>query len=1133
MGGSSATLTQAEPRLSNIRVQTSSQGITLAKGWGRYRTSCNLIWYGNFNAIEHRDVQEQGGKGGGGGGITTVNISYTYEAAVIVALGHGLVREVISAWKGKERIFGGNAPERLGQRSFTTSVADQVMTNNRWQYYNDFAPAQNANDVVHTVSLPEGGAVRSILRIVRTSYLDSDYGYRSSWDELRAGIEYTQSGATVQFRRQAGAGDYTIEYTVMEAPAGWVSASSQLGLTLAPGLVNQGTWGWLQSNHPDQALAYPRMAYLYSANYALTNAAELHNHNFELSTGSELGVLPGRSEHVPDADPRVIIEEVIREQTWGVGWRGLNIVGLGRYSDYCVAHGFWLSPVLEEQTSASALLEGLLQLTNTNVVFDGQDMTFVPLGDADRTANGRTFVADTAPLVDLTADHFLCEPGQAPIKIKRHHGQDGSDELATGDDVGFNIWTLEIENRANGYTTEPVSYEDTAHILQHGRRQKPTIKAKAIKDASIGVAVASLLCQRELGNRNTYEFRLPWTMGFLKPLDLVTINDDTFALVRKPVRLLTVDESGDDFVVSAEDAEVGTASAPAYGTQASVGFAHDYNAAPGNVASPLMFEPPVELATATGLEVWVAVTGTSAIWGGCEVWASMDGGTTYKRMGEARGGARYGITTASLTLDSTSALNVALAGRGGQMLSASAQDASNLASLVYVRSANGPEYMAHQAATLTGTNAYTLAGLVRAGYDTKRVVHAAGSAVVRVDDLIVKSEPLPLSMIGAVLKFKFLSYNVFGGGVQALEDVPEYSYTVTGDMARLPPRNVASFTLTTQGDGTRVFSWAWGSIVPPADLLGYEVRYRQGTWTNWDDLLPFVTDDGYHTASPIETNQLLAGDYTFAIKTMDRLRVRAANALFISGRLPDPRLGNALIYRQLHIEGWPGTKTDCVTEVSGGALVLRARDQAVWAGGASNIPNTWAAWTRWVWNPVSSFVYLPPQEDFGASVSVLPTMNAQTNGTTVFEEQHSDNGTTWSAWAAVAGVVQARYVRTRITVNLPAGSPTGPGVTPVLVVNSLTLAYIGRVDKEYGNDVNPAGLVSPYRIGTGHFRLPTGKTWAFYSRIGLVLQNVGAGWTWELVDKNLTLGPAVKTYNASNVLADPPLIDFDIEGIVQ
>jgi hypothetical protein len=46
----------------------------------------------------------------------------------------------------------------------------------------------------------------------------------------------------------------------------------------------------------------------------------------------------------------------------------------------------------------------------------------------------------------------------------------------------------------------------------------------------------------------------------------------------------------------------------------------------------------------------------------------------------------------------------------------------------------------------------------------------------------------------------------------------------------------------------------------------------------------------------------------------------------------------------------------------------------------------------------------------------------------------------------------------------------------------------------------------------------------------IALQNVGAGWSWELIDKDTSVGPRVKIYNSSNTAADAT-IDALVRGI--
>lgn len=104
MGGKSSTIATTEPRLGNLRVQTSMQGVAVPWVRGQTRIVGNLLWFGNFQAIAITTSTSQGGKGGGG--VTQVDTNYEYKAAAILALCTGPVAGIASAWKGKNRVQG-------------------------------------------------------------------------------------------------------------------------------------------------------------------------------------------------------------------------------------------------------------------------------------------------------------------------------------------------------------------------------------------------------------------------------------------------------------------------------------------------------------------------------------------------------------------------------------------------------------------------------------------------------------------------------------------------------------------------------------------------------------------------------------------------------------------------------------------------------------------------------------------------------------------------------------------------------------------------------------------------------------------------------------------------------------------
>jgi hypothetical protein len=59
---------------------------------------------------------------------------------------------------------------------------------------------------------------------------------------------------------------------------------------------------------------------------------------------------------------------------------------------------------------------------------------------------------------------------------------------------------------------------------------------------------------------------------------------------------------------------------------------------------------------------------------------------------------------------------------------------------------------------------------------------------VRVDESVVGSGPLDLSMISKTIHVKLTSFNVFGLAEESLASVTDYTYTITGGMTKLRRR---------------------------------------------------------------------------------------------------------------------------------------------------------------------------------------------------------------------------------------------------------------------------------------------------------------------------------------------------------
>lgn len=81
--------------INSISVQQSAYGLAIALLFGKNRVAGNLIYYSDLTPIPHTSTSSSGGKGGKS---TTSNTTYTYTAALMIALGEGVISEVTKVW---------------------------------------------------------------------------------------------------------------------------------------------------------------------------------------------------------------------------------------------------------------------------------------------------------------------------------------------------------------------------------------------------------------------------------------------------------------------------------------------------------------------------------------------------------------------------------------------------------------------------------------------------------------------------------------------------------------------------------------------------------------------------------------------------------------------------------------------------------------------------------------------------------------------------------------------------------------------------------------------------------------------------------------------------------------------------
>ena len=434
-----------------------------------------------------------------------------------------------------------------------------------------------------------------------------------------------------------------------------------------------------------------------------------------------------------------------------------------------------------------------------------------------------TFTPNTTPVYSLGEDDYIVQESSVGINLGVTPGGPALRSGATPITGGFtddplhivrstpadanNMIEVECLDRQNNYNTAVAEAFDQGSIDVYGVRRDTSTKARLITDPLyVGGMVAQLLLQRQLLYRNTYIFKLGWKYILLEPMDLVQITDSRLGASALTVRIAAVEEDDEGMLsITAEDffgaysptvlyppanylpsaspsiLGVGGGTAAPAVKQASGGavggFVPNWSAPPGNVNTPLIFEPPAALLSGD-LEIWIALSG-GPNWGGAQVWISSDG-SSYAFAGTVSGPAVQGVLAATIgnsggSPDTTDTCSVDLTESRGQLFSVSATDAANLVTLCYV----GGELFSYQSASLTSAYHYNLSTLYRSAYGTTAASHPVGTQFARIDQSIGRF-PYPGTLIGQTIYLKFLSTNIVGGGAESLASVPAYTYTVAG-----------------------------------------------------------------------------------------------------------------------------------------------------------------------------------------------------------------------------------------------------------------------------------------------------------------------------------------------------------------
>ncbi|HLG86265.1 MAG TPA: phage tail protein [Alphaproteobacteria bacterium] len=618
------------------------------------------------------------------------------------------------------------------------------------------------------------------------------------------------------------------------------------------GASGQAPWGYLTSKHPGQDLGYGGTAYVYWQPGLFGSSPQMQNFAFEIQ-GVGNGIYG-----TPDADPAFVVTDMLTNPSYGVGFPSARLGSLSVFSQYCQATGMVISLFLNTQQDAASTLNDIVQQCNAEFVWSGGQLTIVPYGDQNVSANGATYTAPTAALYSLTDDDYIDMGSGDPVQLSRARPSDR-----------MNSVKLEWLNRSNQYAAEIVEAKDQAAIETYGLRSDQPKQSHQFCTLSAATMSATLQLQRQ-AVRNQYTFTLGWKYCLLDPMDIVEITDANLGLVQQWVRILSIEEDDNgNLKITAEEYLGGTGGAPLYAFQSGAPSAvGNLNASPGVVNTPVIVEPPVSFIAGTP-QLMIGVSGSSPYWGSADIYMSADGGNNYELIGRAVKGAAVGVTTTALPAgvdpDSTDLLTIDISrSYGAQLASASHGTADNYQTSLWICNSdysNG-ELIGYGIETLTGTGTYKLSDsgggsiyLRRGQLATPISAHATGSMVLAMSKSVFVMD-LPASLSGISLSFKFVSYNLWGGAPTDLASATAYSYTPVvsggggatgfGGSVGAPSGLSVTAAYDVQIDGTvqpgMQISWT-----PTTDLncTSQEIQWTPHGVSNWTSIMVSAQADLY------------------------------------------------------------------------------------------------------------------------------------------------------------------------------------------------------------------------------------------------------------------------------------------------
>lgn len=543
---------------------------------------------------------------------------------------------------------------------------------------------------------------------------------------------------------------------------------------------------------------------------------------------------------------------------WSPTYSGGSNIGLANYRAFCQSYGIFLSKVLDTQTQASQILDQIMEMTQSAACWDGAQLKIIPYCEISNFGNGASYVSPSAagPVATLTDDDFIQVDAEGnpkpPVTVERSRPQQDYNSLTINftDRANGQVDPVNFPNGGGSYNQNSVVITDQADVMVQGPIAGSSKDFSWIHDLTLATnAGLAALRRNSIVKRKKFTWTVQPRFGYLSLMDLVLVTEKSFPNSPFPARITKiVDNPNFSLDMEAEPFIYGGSQFSPTGLTPQTGSGTpivNQNVDPGSVNTPIIFEAIPSISTQP--ELWLCLSGANANYGGCDVWLSTDGGSTYNNVGRIYGQQTMGLVffanyPSHADPDNANTLDVDLTQSFGTLSSFTTTQRDAFLSLCYVDpggtvTANGQtltipyELVAYATANLGSAHQYALVPTTRRGvFGTPITAHNIGQKFSFLNDGIVFKLPMLQAWIGVTLHFKFTAFNQFSQNEQTLAQATDYTFTPTG---------LVGWTWSAGGTPVGNVPYPTGGVNPstPPNLANDVYSYVPGTYTGSQELI--------------------------------------------------------------------------------------------------------------------------------------------------------------------------------------------------------------------------------------------------------------------------------------------------------